>query len=82
MSSAPELTLSVRGLASRELRDKDLMSRHITIDSNKKSKRWTQVVKRHEDCHRDERHDVGICGHGVRIIVSAPQDEVSKFVFN
>lgn len=84
MLSASELTLSVRGLASRELRDKDLVTRHVTCDtcdSRDKSRQWTRVVKRLEDCHRDDRHNVGIGGHCVRIIVSAPQDEVIKFLF-
>ena len=81
MLSTSELTLSVRGLASRELRDKDLVTRHVTCDSRDKSRQWTRVVKRLEDCHRDDRHNVGIGGHCVRIIVSAPQDEVIKFLF-
>ena len=77
----PELPLSVRGLASLELCDKDLVTRHVTCDSRDKSRQWTRVVKRLEDCHRYDRHNVGIGGHCVRIIVSAPQDEVIKFGF-
>ena len=78
MSSESGLILSVRGLASRELRDKELVTRHVTCD---KIRRWTHVVKRIEDCHRDGRQVVGIGGHGVRIVISAPQDnEVIKFV--
>ena len=81
MLYAPELPLSVGGLASRELCDKDLVTRHVTCDSRDKSRQWTRVVKRLEDCHRDARHNVGIGGHCVRIVVSAPQDEVIKFRF-
>ena len=79
MLHASDLPLSVGGLVSRELCDKDLVTRHVTRDSRDKSRQWTRVVKRLEDCYRDDRHNVGIGGHCVRIIVSAPQDEVIKF---
>ena len=83
MSSESGLTLSVRGLASRELRDKDLVTRHVTSDTCDKIRRWTQFVRKIEDCHKDGRQDVGIGGHGVRIVISAPQDnEVIKFVLH
>ena len=74
--------LSVRELASRELRDKDLVTRHVMSDTWDKIRRWTHVVKKIEDCHREYRQDEGIGGHGVRIVISAPQDnEVIEFVF-
>ena len=82
MTMSSELTLSVRGLASRELRDKDLVTRHVISDKCDKIRRWTCVFKRIEDRHRNGRQDEGIGGHGVRIVISAPQDnEVIEFVF-
>ena len=66
--------LSVKELASRELRDKDLVTRHVMSDTCDKIRRWTHVVKRIEDRHRNDRQDEGIGGHGVRIVISAPQE--------
>ena len=75
MSSSSELTLSVTRLASQEFRDRDLVTRHVTCDRHNKYKRWSRVVERFENCHKDYCQDVGIGAVGVRIVVSAPPED-------